>query len=208
MRFLVDGPEDAAQVLILAHGAGAAMDSAFMTAIAEGLGEEGVSVFRFEFAYMAGRREGGPKRPPSPQGRLIEEWREAAAEVAARRPKSKIAIGGKSLGGRIASMIADDIRAAALVCLGYPFHPPGKPDVLRTRHLERLTTPTLIAQGTRDPFGNREEVRSYALSPTIRFHWAEDGDHSLKPRKASGRSEGQNLEEAVHRIARFLKSPH
>jgi predicted alpha/beta-hydrolase family hydrolase len=206
VQFLVNGPEEAAQALILAHGAGAAMDSPFMNAIAEGLGEQGITVFRFEFAYMAERRKGGPKRPPSSQGRLIGEWREAVGEVAAQRPVSAVAIGGKSLGGRVASMIADDVRAAGLVCLGYPFHPPSKPDVLRTRHLERLTTPTLIVQGTRDPFGNREEVGSYVLSPAIRFHWAEDGDHGLKPRKASGRTEDQNLTEAVRRIARFLVS--
>jgi len=113
-------------------------------------------------------------------------------------------IGGKSMGGRIASMIADDAGVDGLVCLGYPFHPPGKPEKLRTAHLRDLQTPTLIVQGTRDPFGKPEEVDAYDLSDGIRIVWLEDGDHSFKPRKSSGRTLEQNFGEAIAAIAAFV----
>ena len=200
LDILFDGPETAPLTLILAHGAGAPMDSDFMAAFARGLGEAGLRVARFEFPYMAARRRGGGKRPPDRQPVLLETWRQAIAEVGSGR----FAIGGKSLGGRMASLIADESGARALVCLGYPFHPPGKPDRLRTAHLETLETPTLIVQGTRDALGSAADVARYRLSPAIRFHWAEDGDHSLVPRKASGRSREQNWAEAIEAVAGFL----
>jgi hypothetical protein len=119
-------------------------------------------------------------------------------------------IGGKSLGGRVASLVADrlfaDRRISALVCLGYPFHPPGKPERLRTAHLAALVCPTLIIQGERDPFGAREEVESYALSAAIRIHWAADGDHDLGPRGGSGFTRRGNLEAAADAIADFARS--
>jgi predicted alpha/beta-hydrolase family hydrolase len=117
-------------------------------------------------------------------------------------------IGGKSMGGRIASMIADQAGVRGLVCLGYPFRPPGAAPAAaakRTAHLRDLRTPTLIVQGTRDPFGGPDDVAGYTLSPSIRVHWIEDGDHSLKPRKSSGRTEAQNLAEAVAAVAAFLR---
>jgi predicted alpha/beta-hydrolase family hydrolase len=121
-------------------------------------------------------------------------------------PPGEVVIGGKSMGGRIASMIADDAAVTGVVCLGYPFHPPGKPERLRTAHLETLKTSTLIVQGTRDPFGTREEVASYSLSAAIEVEWMEDGDHSLKPRKKSGRTLEDNLAEAVDAIVSFIRS--
>ena len=113
-------------------------------------------------------------------------------------------IGGKSMGGRIASLVADEVGVRGLVCLGYPFHPPGRPTRTRTQHLEQLETPTLIVQGTRDALGTAEDVAGYELSPKIRVHWLRDGDHSFKPRKKSGRTNQQNLNEAVESIAAFL----
>lgn len=200
---LLDGPSMAPLTLILAHGAGAPMDSDFMAAFAQGLGAAGPRVARFEFPYMAARRRGGGKRPPDRQPLLLETWHRAIAEVGS----SPFAIGGKSLGGRMASLIAERSGAAALICLGYPFHPPGKPERLRTAHLETLETPTLIVQGTRDALGSASDVSQYRLSPAIRFHWAEDGDHSLVPRKASGRTREQNWTEAIGAIAEFLNNP-
>ncbi len=194
------GPSDATHTLALAHGAGAPLDSPFMEEVADGLARRGVRVARFEFPYMAARRSDGRRRPPDREPRLLACWREVV-EALNDRP---LAIGGKSMGGRMASLIADEVGVEALVCLGYPFHPPGKPGRLRTAHLEELRTPTLIVQGTRDPFGTREEVTGYALSPAVSLHWAEDGDHSLKPRKASGRSEADNLEAATEAVADFL----
>jgi predicted alpha/beta-hydrolase family hydrolase len=199
-QFKFDGPGDASLTLVLAHGAGAPMDTPFMSAFAEGLGDRGWRVARFEFAYMAARRADGRKRPPPRQDDLMREWRDS---LRALGPGPRV-IGGKSLGGRMASLVADEVGVRGLVCLGYPFHPPGNPEKLRTAHLQGLNTPTLILQGSRDPFGSREDVAGYALSPAIRVHWAEDGDHGLKPRKASGRSESENWREAIDAIDKFL----
>jgi len=113
-------------------------------------------------------------------------------------------IGGKSMGGRIASMVADDATVLGVVCLGYPFHPPGKPEKTRTKHLETIRTPTLIVQGTHDSFGSPEDVRDYRLSPAIRIVWIEDGDHSFKPRARSGRTEGGNVDAAIALVAEFI----
>jgi predicted alpha/beta-hydrolase family hydrolase len=117
-----------------------------------------------------------------------------------------LVIGGKSMGGRIASLVADEAGAAGLVCLGYPFHPVGQPERLRVEHLEAIRTPTLIVQGERDPFGSQEEVAGYRLSSAIRIAWVVDGDHSFKPRKKSGRTEQQNWEAALGEIVTFLEA--
>jgi hypothetical protein len=101
-------------------------------------------------------------------------------------------------------MVADQARARGLVCLGYPFHPPGKPAQLRTAHLAGLRTPALIVQGERDPFGTREEVATYKLSKSIRIEWIPDADHSLKSPKKSGRTEKQNLAQAVSALTTFI----
>ncbi len=155
---IFDGPEDAYVTILLAHGAGAPMDSASMTATAKALAAVGFRVARFEFGYMAARRNGQRKPPPRAET-LNPEYEAAIAELGASGP---LIIGGKSMGGRVASMIADEAysggRIAGLLCLGYPFHPPGKPTQLRTRHLADLRTPTLVCQGTRDEFGTRDEV--------------------------------------------------
>jgi hypothetical protein len=199
-EMIFDGPEDGVTV-VLAHGAGAPMDSAPMNAIARGLTAGGVRVARFEFPYMRQRRETGARKPPDREPVLLDTWR---AAIAALGGGERLVIGGKSMGGRMASRIADEAGVRGLVCLGYPFHPPGQLERLRVAHLKDLRTPTLILQGTRDPFGTREEVSGYDLSPSIRIHWLEDGDHSFKPRAASGRTEKGNLQEAVDSILQFL----
>ena len=198
--YLEDGSADAASTLILAHGAGAAMDSPFMAAMAAGLAAHEIRVVRFEFPYMADRRRTGGKRPPDREPVLRAAWLDTIRALAADRPF----IGGKSMGGRIASLIADEARVAGLVCLGYPFHPVGKPNQLRVEHLQTIKTPTLIVQGTRDSFGGQEEVAKYPLSPAVQFHWLADGDHSFDPRKSSGRTREQNLAEAVAAVAAFV----
>ncbi len=194
-NFLFDGPEGAGHTILLAHGAGAPMDSPAMTANATALAGAGFRVARFEFGYMAGRRTGNGVRPPPRAEKLMPEYRAAIDALGAG---GRLVIGGKSMGGRVASMIADELHAAGkiagLLCLGYPFHPPGKPEQLRTAHLSGMKTPALIVQGTRDPFGTRQEVSAYALSPAIEILWLEDGDHDLKPRKAvSGFSAADHL---------------
>ncbi len=199
--FLLDGPEDAPSRVLLAHGAGAAMDSAAMTAAAGALAATGLRVARFEFGYMAARRTGGRAGPPRAEA-VMPEYR---AAVDALGPGAPLVIGGKSMGGRVASMVADRLhaegRVAGLLCLGYPFHPPGKPAQLRTAHLAGLATPALIVQGTRDPFGTREEVEGYALSPAIEILWVEDGDHDLRPRKReTGMSPAQAMAAVAARV--------
>ena len=200
-RFLFDGPEDAPLTLVLAHGAGAPMVSPFLNTVARGVAQGGVRVARFEFPYMHARRQGGRRGAPDRGPVLEEAWLDAIASLGGG---ARLAIGGKSLGGRIASMVADRAGVRGLVCLGYPFHPPGKPERLRTQHLENLRTPALVVQGTRDAFGSREDVAGYRLSEAIRIAWIEDGDHSLKPRASSGRTESQNLAEAIARVREFL----
>lgn len=198
-HFLFDGPDDASLTLALAHGAGSPMDSPYMSAFAGGLAGHGYRVARFNFPYMVERMKDGKRRPPNPASVLLATWQAVIESLGA----DHLMIGGKSMGGRIASMIADDMGVRGLVCLGYPFHPPGRPEKLRVEHLEALKTPALILQGTRDPFGTKEDVPGYPLSPAIGVHWLEDGDHGFKPRKKSGRTEAQNWAEAIETIAAF-----
>lgn len=205
--FLIDGPEQARVTVLLAHGAGAAMDSAAMAASAKVLTEAGLRVARFEFDYMASRRTSAGRRPPPRADKLMPEY---IAAVDALDVSGPLIIGGKSMGGRVASMVADRLyasrRIAGLLCLGYPFHPPEKPEQLRTEHLVKLETPTLIVQGTRDPFGTKDEVSSYALSKSIEILWLEDGDHDLKPRKSvSGFSVADHLKTLGEAVSSWVK---
>ena len=206
VSFLTTGPDRPIARFVCAHGAGAAMDSPFLNTVAALLADRGLSICRFEFAYMAARRQGGSRKPPPKAERLMDEYRSAVASLADGPP---VLIGGKSMGGRVASLVADDLHAAGrivgLVCLGYPFHPPNKPAQLRTAHLERLACPALIVQGERDPFGGRPEVEGYALSAAIRLHWASDGDHDLGPRGGSGFTRKGNLAAAADAVAAFAR---
>ncbi len=178
------------------------MDSPWMETVADVLAKRGVRVARFEFAYMAARRDGVRKGQPRAEA-VTGEYLDAVA-AARNAHGGAVLVGGKSFGGRVASMIAAPAHAAGVVALGYPFHPPGKPDRLRTTHLLDLDVPMLVCQGERDPFGTATEVPVYGLPAAVDVHWAPDGDHSLKPRKASGRTEVENLAEAADRIAAFV----
>ena len=189
--------------LILAHGAGAPMDSDFMQQMAQNLAARRVAVLRFEFAYMAARRLDGKKRPPNPQAHLLQQWREVYSQVR-QQVAGPLAVGGKSMGGRMASQLADELAADALVCLGYPFYAVGKPEKPRVAHLAELRTATLIVQGERDALGNRQAVADYNLSPAINLHWLATGDHDLKPLKSSGFTQPQHLLSAADAIAAFL----
>jgi predicted alpha/beta-hydrolase family hydrolase len=203
MQYLNDG-SGSELVFLFAHGAGAPMDVPFMNKVARGLAAEGIRVVRFEFPYMAARRTSGKKGgAPDRQPVLLDTWRRVVEEHGGGE---RVAVGGKSMGGRMATMIADEMNVRGVVCFGYPFHPPGKPQQLRTAHLESLRTPTLIVQGTRDEFGSREEVGQYSLAPSIRFEWIRDGNHSLKPRAASGADENGNISAAIGAAATFLKA--
>lgn len=207
-QFLCHGPDDARITVLLAHGAGAPMDSASMNAVTEAFAAAGLRVVRFEFAYMAARRTGDGRKPPPRAERLLPEYVAAVDDLGPTN--GPLIIGGKSMGGRVASMVADQLfeagRIAGLLCLGYPFHPPAKPDQLRTAHLADLRCPALICQGTRDEFGTRDEVVNYALSRAVELLWLEDGDHDLKPRKSvSGFTAAGHLRTVTEAVVEWTK---
>lgn len=205
IMFLTDGSESADVTILLAHGAGAPMDSVSMTMIAQALSRPGSRIVRFEFSYMASRRTSSVRKPPPRAEKLVPEY---FAAIDALDSKGPLVIGGKSMGGRVASMIADKLHSAGricgLLCIGYPFHPPGKPGTLRTAHLAHMRTPTLIVQGTRDQFGTKEEVSACSLSSQIDVLWLEDGDHDLKSRKrVSGYSVADHLRTMGEGVSRW-----
>ncbi|WGL17471.1 alpha/beta hydrolase [Microbulbifer bruguierae] len=207
--WLIDRPEtEPRSWLLFAHGAGAPMDSDFMQVLSAQMAEQGVGVVRFEFPYMAERRVSGGRRPPNKMNVLLEFFQQQIDVIHARMQPENLFIGGKSMGGRVASMVAqenfDAGRVSGAVCLGYPFHPPGKPDNLRTEHLASLTCPTLIVQGTRDKLGSREEVAGYPLSTMIDCCWLEDGDHDFKPRKISGFTRQAHWQRAADLAVAFM----
>lgn len=172
MDYLYDGPAGSRHLFLFAHGAGAPMTHAFMNAVAKGMGERGIRVVRFNFPYMSVGR-----KVPDKQDVLLDAWRQAVADHGGGK---KVHVGGKSMGGRMASMVADELQVRGLICFGYPFHPPGKREKTRTAHLATLRTPALIVQGSRDTFGTPDDVAGYTLSESIRIEWIENGDHSLK----------------------------
>jgi len=198
---LEDGPQAAPLVVALAHGAGAPMTSPFMNAVAAGLAGHGYRVVRFEFPYMERRRADGRRRPPDRAPVLLARFR----SVIDRLPQERLVVGGKSLGGRMASLIAGERGVRALVCLGYPFHPPGRPERTRIAHLLELEVPALIVQGTKDPFGTPAEVAGYGLPASVRVHWIEGGGHGFEPRGREGSAEA-SLEAAIGAVAAFLGS--
>ncbi len=193
-------------MFVFAHGAGAPADSDFMETITQGLVLRGIRVARFNFAYMQQRIDNGTRRPPERAPKLIAQFAEVITEI-----DQAMVIGGKSMGGRIASLLAaqckngstDNIKG--IVCLGFPFHPAGKPEKLRTEHFPLIQQEILIIQGERDRLGNKDEVQSYALPENIQWLWLEDGDHDLKPRVKSGFSYQAHLEKVLDNMAAFIK---
>lgn len=209
MNYLIDrgAQSRACGTLIFAHGAGAPMDSDFMNALTAQLTAQGLTVVRFEFPYMAQRREGGGKRPPDRQPKLLDCWRTVVAEARQRDDlPTPLLIGGKSMGGRMASLIADELGVHGLCCFGFPFHAPGKPEKLRVEQFAEMTTPARIFQGSRDTFGKPHELEGVVFSPAVDFCWLEDGDHDLKPRVKSGMTQAQHLETAAEQAAEFARS--
>jgi len=221
MNYLINSPsasftELARGTLVLAHGAGASMDSDFMNAITLELTQLGVTVVRFEFPYMQKRRDTGGRRPPDRAPILLECWRQVYEQLMRRDDLPRpLVIGGKSMGGRMATMIAGELHSVnavainpsepiKVVCFGYPFHPPKKLDKLRTEHLQDIEFDVLVCQGTRDPMGNVEELKQIVLSDDVHFHWLEDGDHDLKPRVRSGFTQSQHIHSAALAASNFI----
>ena len=215
MELLQDGPE-CDLVYIFAHGAGADMDSEFMTQVAKNLGNKGIRVVRFNFPYMIKRAADGKRRPPDRAPKLL-----AAYEAVIKQLNCPVVIGGKSMGGRISSMLlaenalretSERLPILGSACLGFPFHAPKKDSKDRLDHLKELTQPLLIVQGTRDALGKQEEVDEYIrakkINASIQMRWLEDGDHNLKPRKASGFSYQQHIDNAIEQTAKFVLKLH
>ncbi len=202
-EYLVFG-KDHPRTLVLAHGAGAPMTAPFMIFLARKISETGTRVVLFEFEYMKRARTEGKRFPPDRPDKLLAKWRQVILDF----KTTSLIIGGKSMGGRMASMLLAENHelAKGLVCLGYPFHPPGRPDVSRVAHLENVTCSTLICQGTRDALGNKAEIENMSFPENFEFFWLPDGDHSFKPRVQSGQTEEGNLTMAVNRIVRFLNN--
>lgn len=184
----------------MAHGAGLPSSSPWMSQMAQRLESLGVQVVRFNFEYMALSLELGKKRPPPKLEKLMEEFR---AAVEPYEP-GEIFVGGKSMGGRVASHLAAEIEFAGLVLLGYPFHPPGKPEKLRTEHLPRIRCRTLVCQGERDPFGNRPEIEAMTLPEDFEWCWLCQGNHDFKPPKSAGSSFEDNLQQAAEAVRKFM----
>ncbi|MCP8899169.1 alpha/beta family hydrolase [Gilvimarinus xylanilyticus] len=198
---------DNAPLLVLAHGAGAPMDSVFMEQITTELVALQVSVARFEFPYMRQRREGGSKRPPDRQPVLIDTWRQVLQQFDATG-EGDVFIGGKSMGGRMAAITSAEQKVKGVICFGYPFHPPAKLEKLRLEPLAQSPCPLLIVQGTRDKLGSRDDAASYSLPQHLQIEWLEDGDHDLKPRVKSGFTHAQHIHTAANKAARFIHSIH
>lgn len=199
--------------LLLAHGAGAPADSGFMEALALALSAEGVSVLRFEFPYMEQRRRDGRKRPPDRQPVLMEHFRQAVATIAAEAGggSGPVFVGGKSMGGRMASHVITQAgiqpEICGAVCFGYPFHPPGKRDQWRTGHFQDLQRPLLIIQGTRDPFGKKPEVEDHGAGSAGHVHlsWLEGGDHDFRPLARQPEDHNDMIRQAARTAAAFMQ---
>lgn len=190
-------PDDAVATLVLAHGAGAGMDHPFLVGFARAINGLGVATLRFDFPYMASGR-----RSPDPEPSLRAAWTAAFEQAVGRSGGLPVWVGGKSLGGRIASMVvADGMPAAGLVFLGYPLHPPGKPERVRDEHLYRIGVPMLFLHGTRDAFAQPELLKKVLskLGSAANYVPIEAGDHSfnVRGRKRSAREVGADLAPTV-----------
>ncbi|MBB1418693.1 MULTISPECIES: alpha/beta family hydrolase [Pseudoalteromonas] len=192
---------------IFAHGAGAASDSEFMQKMASLLAEKGIDVGLFDFEYMQIAKQNNKRRPPDRAPKLLQYFAHILTFV---QPSLPLFIGGKSMGGRMASMLVSEERVtmppiSGVLAFGYPFHPPGKPDKLRIDHFGKIPCPFMVLQGERDTFGTRDELTQLQLDKRPEFVWLADGDHSLKPRKRSGFTELGNVQTAAEHAASFIK---
>ena len=199
----------AKSVMLLAHGAGAPMDSSFMEMLSAALERQGIATVRFEFPYMVRRREDGRKRPPDRMPVLMDSFRAEVArvreEVGADCP---VLVGGKSMGGRVASMLASEDASdiSGVICFGYPFHPPGKLDRWRIDHFSSISCPMMIVQGTRDPFGKPDEIAAQGkLQGLSRLCWLDGGNHDFQPPAKHPETQATLIERAARESGRFVQ---
>ncbi|WP_404375676.1 alpha/beta fold hydrolase [Vreelandella aquamarina] len=211
-RFIVDGygpvsVSGRSEVgrILLAHGAGAGHLSDFMRQFAATLSSQGVQVWAIDFPYMQQMNEQGKRRPPPPVKKTVEHFA-AWYDLLAALNAGPLWVGGKSMGGRVASLFASERSCEGVVAVGYPFHPPKKPESLRTEHFASIESPMLVLQGERDRFGSREEVAGYDLPASIHINWLTDGDHDFKPRQISGVNQQVLIDEAAIVAASFVRA--
>lgn len=201
MDLLIEGKPILGRV-ILAHGAGAGMESDFLKVLSGHLSTKGFQVVRFEFPYMQQRRIDGKKRPPNRVDKLVEAYKEVIDRFSDSVP---LFLAGKSMGGRVASLVVEDSHARACCVFGYPFHAVGKPLTNRIEHISGLTKPLHIFQGERDPMGAKEEVLGYLLPSAVKLHWLADGNHDLKPRKVSGFTQQEHMLTSMDTMTNEIK---
>ena len=199
-------PKSGSPVLVVAHGAGAGMDHPFLVGFARALNELGVATMRFNFPYL----EAGRRSPDTPAV-AVGAWRAAMQTAIVRAEGAPVAAGGKSFGGRMASVaVAEGMPAAGLVFLGYPLHPPGKPERIRDEHLYGIRAPMLFLQGTGDPFAQRELLESVVgrIGRRATLHAVEGGDHSfnVRGRRAPASEVGASLAPAAAGFVRKLRA--
>ncbi|MFT6733908.1 MAG: putative alpha/beta-hydrolase family hydrolase [Polaribacter sp.] len=199
-------------LFLFTHGAGAGIEHEFMKEMVRKLNLSGLQTIPFNFPYMKIMQETGKRRPPDRMPKLIEAFAKQLEHCQKEYPNQKIIIGGKSMGGRVASLLAAQLEenktnlVDACICLGFPFHPPKKLDKYRGEHLAKIKTPTLILQGERDTFGSSSEIDDYILSAAVNVSFIPDGDHSFKPRVRSGHTLGSNIELSVKAIIEYVAS--
>lgn len=195
--------------LLFAHGAGAGHCSPFMRQFVTSLAKQGIQVLCIDFPYMQQMQETGKRRPPPPIAKTVEQFAEwyALLDDLFLEP---LWVGGKSMGGRVATLLASQSSYAAVmpgvIVAGYPFHPTKAPHKLRLDHWPDIGCPLLVLQGERDPFGTREEVESYQLPSSAQLAWLKDGDHDFKPRRLSGLNQTVLIDEATQIAASFVRA--
>jgi hypothetical protein len=202
-NILIDGNVEAKTLLILAHGAGAPMDSIFMNTIVKGIIEREIFVIRFEFPYMLKRRL-GKKSFPDKIPSLCLFYKDIYRQIKNIFPKKDIWLGGKSMGGRVSAIISKEIDVKGVIVLGYPFHPVNNKDKLRLDCLQNEGPPILIIQGTRDKFGSINEVNNLYLNEKNSIFWIEDGDHSFSTLKKSRNNSEDSIKNAYFKVSDFI----
>lgn len=201
--YVIERPDNAQCRLVLAHGAGAGKNSDFMQHLSQLLVARNIEVVRFNFTYMQTIEHTGRRRPPEKADVMLTHFSELLNHL--NTPSSiPLWLGGKSMGGRMATMLVERTPAQGAVVFGYPFHPPGKPEKLRTEHLQQNGKPVHIFKGERDTFGTREETANFNLHSKVALHWLEDGDHSLQPRQKSGYTYPEHMQKVADATASIL----
>lgn len=207
---IINNVENPIAQVIFAHGAGANIHHDFMMQITALLNQANINVLRFNFPYMDKRAETGKRYPPDRMPKLIDCFQSVVVELVEQttEPVLPLFIGGKSMGSRVAATLAGDASLAALIqgvfCLGYPFHPPKKPEKLRLEPLQNSHKPILIVQGERDSMGSEVEISDYEISNLCQYVFLADGDHSLKPRVKSGFTHQQHMKSAAQTMVNFI----